>query len=95
VEMLHGSIEGNVTTICHILTNDIDVDSLQPTTAAVEYAARLAQRDVPLSSLTRAYYLGQSMFLRLGIAEVERLDIPEGMKIEVVRGIADAVHRYI
>ncbi|MFZ8286700.1 hypothetical protein ACO1K5_14315, partial [Staphylococcus aureus] len=28
-------------------------------------------------------------------AEVERLDIPEGMKIEVVRGIADAVHRYI
>ncbi|MFZ8398892.1 hypothetical protein ACO1L5_13990, partial [Staphylococcus aureus] len=58
VEMLHGSIEGNVTTICHILTNDIDVDSLQPTTAAVEYAARLAQRDVPLSSLTRAYYLG-------------------------------------
>jgi hypothetical protein len=95
VEMLHGSIEGNVTTICHILTNDIDVDSLQPTTAAVEYAARLAQRDVPLSSLTRAYYLGQSMFLRLGIAEVERLDIPEGMKIEVIRGIADAVHRYI
>ncbi|MFM9785837.1 hypothetical protein, partial [Streptomyces scabiei] len=69
--------------------------SLQPTTAAVEYAARLAQRDVPLSSLTRAYNLGQSMFLRLGIAEVERLDIPEGMKIEVVRGIADAVHRYI
>lgn len=95
VEMLQASIEGNVTTICHILANDIDLAGLQPTTAAVEYAARLAQRDVPLSALTRAYYLGQSMFLRLGMDEVERLGIPDGIKIDVVRGIADVVHRYI
>lgn len=95
VEMLQASIEGNVTTICHILANDIDLGSLQPTTAAVEYAARLAQRDVPMSALTRAYYLGQSMFLRLAMDEVERLGIPDGIKIEVVRGVADVVHRYI
>ncbi len=95
VEMLQASIEGNVTTICHILANDIDLDSLQPTTAAVEYAARLAQRDVPLAALTRAYYLGQSMFLRLGMDEIERLDIPDGIRIDVVRAIADVVHRYI
>ncbi len=50
VEMLQASIEGNVTTICHILANGIDLESLQPTTAAVEYAARLAQRDVPLAA---------------------------------------------
>lgn len=95
VGMLQASIEGNVTTICHILANDIGLDSLQPTTAAVEYAARLAQRDVPISALTRAYYLGQSMFLRLGMDEIERLAIPDGVKIEVVRGVADVVHRYI
>lgn len=95
VEMLQASIEGNVTTICHILANGIDLESLQPTTAAVEYAARLAQRDVPLAALTRAYYLGQSMFLRLGMDEAERLGVSDRVKIDVVRDIADVVHRYI
>ncbi len=95
VEMLQASIEGNVTTICHILANAIDLESLQPTTAAVEYAARLAQRDVPLSALTRAYYLGQSMFLRIGMDEAERLGVTDRVKIDVVRDIADVVHRYI
>ncbi len=95
VELLQASIEGNVTTMCHILANDIDLESIQPTTAAVEYASRLAQRDVPVNALTRAYYLGQSMFLRLALDEVERLDLPDGVKIDVVRGVADVVHRYI
>ncbi|MCW2163672.1 PucR C-terminal helix-turn-helix domain-containing protein [Microbacterium hydrothermale] len=95
VDMLQASIEGNVTTICHILANGIDLESLQPTTAAVEYAARLAQRDVPLAALTRAYYLGQSMFLRLAMDEAERLGVTDRVKIGVVRDIADVVHRYI
>lgn len=95
VEMLRASVEGNVSTICHILANDIALSNLQPTTAAVEYAQRLAQRDVPISALTRAYYLGQSMFLRLGIDAVERMAVPEEERIELVRAVADVVHRYI
>ena len=95
VEMLQASIEGNVSTICHILANDISLENLQPTTAAVEYAARLAQHDVPVSALTRAYYLGQSMFLRLGIDAVEKLPVRDDQRIELVRGVADVVHRYI
>ncbi|MFZ8461108.1 hypothetical protein ACO1MG_13960, partial [Staphylococcus aureus] len=66
-----------------------------PTTAAVEYAQRLAQRDVPISALTRAYYLGQSMFLRLGIDAVEGMAVREEERIELVRAVADVVHRYI
>lgn len=95
VEMLQASIEGNVATICHILANDIAIENLQPTTAAVEYAMRLAQRDVSVSALTRAYYLGQSMFLRLGIDAVEQLETREDERIELVRAVADIVHRYI
>ena len=95
VEMLQASIEGNVSTICHILANDIDIDNLQPTTAAAEYAIRLAQRDVPVSALTRAYYLGQSMFLRLGIDAVEELSAGEEQRISLVRVVAETVHRYI
>lgn len=95
VEMLRASVEGNVATICHILANDIALSNLQPTTAAVEYAQRLAQRDVPISALTRAYYLGQSMFLRLGIDAVEGMAVREEERIELVRAVADVVHRYI
>ncbi|WP_251446631.1 MULTISPECIES: PucR family transcriptional regulator [unclassified Microbacterium] len=95
VEMLQSSIEGNVATICHVLANDIGIESLQPTTAAVEYAVRLAQRDVSLGALTRAYYLGQSMLLRLALDEVEHLDVSESARMEVVRGVAETIHRYI
>lgn len=95
VDMLQASIEGNVSTVCHILANDIDLKVLQPTTAAVEYAVRLAQRGVPVSALTRAYHLGQSMFLQLAMDEVKRQDVPDSLKVDVVRAIADAVHRYI
>lgn len=95
LEMLQSSIEGNITTICHILANGSGVESLQPTTAAVEYAARLAQRDVSLGALTRAYYLGQSMLIRLCLDEVEQLEIAESVRMDVVRATADAIHRYI
>ncbi|MFT4231173.1 MAG: helix-turn-helix domain-containing protein [Leucobacter sp.] len=96
VEMLQSSIDGNVATIFHILGNDIGFESLRPTTAAVEYAVRLAQRDVSLGALTRAYYLGQSMLLRRAMDEVDALDVDdESTRILVVRGIADVIHRYI
>lgn len=95
LELLHASIESNLSTIFHMLVNNIDLQSLKPPTAAVEYAIRLAQRDIPLSSLTRAYYLAQSMFLRIVLEEVERLELPDGKRIELVRGLANTVHSYI
>ena len=95
VELLQSSIEGNVSTVCHVLANDIGVESLQPTTAAVEYAVRLAQRDVSLGALTRAYYLGQSMIVRLAFDEAEKLDVDEATRMDVVRGVTDTIHHYI
>ena len=95
LELLQASIESNLSTIFHMLINDIDLQALKPPTAAVEYAVRLAQRDIPLSSLTRAYYLAQSMFLRIAMDEVERLELPDGRRLEVVRGLANTIHSYI
>lgn len=94
-ELLHASIESNVSTIFHMLQNDIDLQSLKPSTAAIEYAVRLAQRDIPLSALTRAYYLAQSLFLRVALEEVETLDLPDGARLELVRNIANGIHAYI
>ena len=96
VEMLHASIDGNVWTLGHILTNDIGTDSIQPSTGAVEYAMRLAQRDVPLGSLTRAYYLGQSMLVRRGIDAVDQLQLEDkDLQMNLVRLVTDVTHNYI
>lgn len=95
LELLAASIEGNLSNIYHMLSNNIDLHSLKPPTAAIEYAVRLAQRDIPLSALTRAYYLAQSMLLRSSLEEVEALELSEGSRLEVIRTVADVVHGYI
>lgn len=96
IEMLRASVDGNVWTIGHILTNDIAIESVQPSTAAVEYAMRLAQQDVQLGSLTRAYYLGQSLVVRRGIDVVDSLDLEDkDQQMNLVRWITDVIHNYI
>ncbi len=95
LELLQASIESNLSTIFHMLINDIDLQALKPPTAAIEYAIRLAQRDIPLSSLTRAYYLAQSMLLRISMDEVEQQELSEGRRLELVRSLANTIHSYI
>ncbi|GEE03237.1 ABC transporter substrate-binding protein [Gordonia spumicola] len=95
VDMLDASVHGNVTTIIHMLANDIAIDRLQPTTAAVEYARRLAQRDVPANSLVRAYHVGQSVLLRDVYAKVDELALSTTDSMQVVRHVTDIVYEYI
>ncbi|NDK91176.1 PucR family transcriptional regulator [Gordonia desulfuricans] len=95
VEMLHASVQGNVSTIIHVLANDIPIDHLQPTTAAVEYALRLAQRDVPSNSLVRAYHLGQNSVMMTCFEIIEELDLPADRAMAVTRHISDVMFGYI
>lgn len=95
IEILHASIDGNVWTLGHVLTNDIGVDSMQPNTGAVEYAIRLAQRDIPLGSLTHAYYLGQAMCVRRGIDAVDQLELEDKvLQMDLVRLVTEVTHDY-
>lgn len=95
IELLHASVDANLKTIVHILTNNIPLDHLQPTTAAVEYAMRLAQRDIPGNSLVRAYHMGQDDFIQRVFEEVQHLDCSAEDKIEVLQHISRVVYRYI
>lgn len=95
VAMLHASVEGNVSTIFHILTNDIPLEHLQPTTAAVEYALRLAQRGIPGNSLRRAYHIGQDDLMESCYEEVQALDCAPELKIEVFHHLSQVTAKYI
>lgn len=95
IEMLEASVHGNLSTIIHVLANDIPVDHLQPTTAAVEYALRLAQRDVPSNSLVRAYHLGQNSVMLVCYQMIEDLDLDAATAMAVTRHVSDVLFGYI
>lgn len=95
IELLESSVRGNVSTIIHVLANDTSVEHLQPTTAAVDYALRLAQRDVPSHSLVRAYHMGQNDMMRLCFDEVRARALPPPLDLAVMKHISDVLYSYI
>ncbi|WP_072690324.1 PucR family transcriptional regulator [Rhodococcus marinonascens] len=95
MELLEASVQGNISTIIHVLANDIPVDHLQPTTAAVEYALRLAQRDVSSNSLVRAYYMGQDDLMKICYDEVGTLGLPGPLTLAVLKHMSEVMYSYI
>ncbi|MFT3660577.1 MAG: helix-turn-helix domain-containing protein [Gordonia sp. (in: high G+C Gram-positive bacteria)] len=95
VDLLRASVEGNVTTINHVLSNAIPIAHLQPTTAAVEYALRLAQRQVPSNSLMRAYRMGEFEYNRQSREMLEELELPDEVAIRTASYIARVMFDYI
>ncbi|MET8249073.1 helix-turn-helix domain-containing protein [Streptomyces sp. NPDC005202] len=95
VELLDASVDANVKTLLHVLINHIPIEHLEPTTAASEYALRLAQRDVPAHSLVRAYHMGQNNFIEACYGEVQKLDCHPDSKLQVMDHISGVLYRYI
>ncbi|TQN43384.1 DNA-binding PucR family transcriptional regulator [Blastococcus colisei] len=95
IELLRASVDANTKTITHILINDIPIERLQPTTAAVEYALRLAQRDIPANSLVRAYNVGKDDFIEQIFPDVQSLDCSAEEKFAVLQHMSSVVGRYI
>jgi hypothetical protein len=95
IDLLRASVDANTKTITHILINDIPIERLQPTTAAVEYALRLAQRDIPANSLVRAYNVGKDDFIGEIFPDVQALDCSAEDKFAVLQHMSAVVGRYI
>ena len=60
--LLEASVAENVATVLHILQHSIDLDHVHAPAAAEQYARRLAQRDIPMAALLRAYRIGSTRF---------------------------------
>jgi hypothetical protein len=95
IELLRASVDANTKTITHILINDIPIERLQPTTAAVEYALRLAQRDIPANSLVRAYNVGKDDLIEQIFPDVQALECSSEEKFAVLQHMSSVVGRYI
>ncbi|MBB1032759.1 PucR family transcriptional regulator [Dietzia sp. SLG310A2-38A2] len=95
LELLTASVHGNVSTILDVMSNKIPMDHLQPTTAAVEYAFRLAQRNVSANALVRAYHLGAHEMQRMVLQRMETRDLAPQRTIDVISEFAMMEHQYI
>ncbi|MDD7940772.1 helix-turn-helix domain-containing protein [Actinomycetospora lutea] len=72
LDLLAASVEANVETILHVLRHDLEPRDVEPPAAAMAYARRLAQREVPVNALVRAYRVGQSHLMEWAFAEAAR-----------------------
>ena len=97
--LLDASVEENVVTLIHMLRHGIVTDHVEAPTSALEYARRLAQRDVPATALVRAYRVGQARLLRHCIDELLRQtegDHVEGMSTHwMVEHVSDSIDRVV
>ena len=94
--MLEASIRANVEQRLGILEHGIDPTAIQPPSAAVEYARRLAQRGVPVFALIRAYRLGHAEFLHRLIEDlVEHGSGSESSEGRATLELVDRVHKSV
>lgn len=95
LQLLGASVAGNVETIFNALRHDISLDNIEPPTAALEYARRVAQRGVPMDALVRAYRLGHSLVIDAASDEVNAA-IPDARTgLAVFERITSVSFRYI
>lgn len=85
IKILQANIAENVATLLHIFENDIPLDKVEGPSAALEYARRLAQRDIPLSTLIRAHRIANWRFLQWCLNELSRQDADEALPTATTR----------
>ena len=95
LKLLHASTAGNVETVLDALRYGIDIDRVEPPTAALEYARRLAQRGTPASALVRAYRLGHQEMLTYIFADIRESGIDPVEALSTYEAISGVTFRYI
>ncbi|MEU7767291.1 helix-turn-helix domain-containing protein [Nocardia sp. NPDC049190] len=95
LELLGASVKGNIDTMLHALQHDIPAARIHPPAAAIEYTRRLAQHEVPVTSLARAYHVGQWRMTEMVFAELRTADIAPAEQMAVAELITTTLFEYL
>ena len=92
--LLTAAATENVSACMHAIALGSRLDTIDAPAAGIEHARILAQREVPITVLLRAYRLGQARFVE-GILELTReMDVERGINaLELVRAVALFIDR--
>jgi DNA-binding PucR family transcriptional regulator len=94
-KLLAASVEENVATLLHVFEHGTRLDRVDAPAAAVEYARRLAQRDMPIEALVRAYRIGHGRFLARCFEEMATRSTDSGLTVAVTERMVEVSFRYI
>lgn len=95
LQLLHDTVASNIDTFFSSIRHDIPVRNVEPPTAALEYARRLAQREVSANALVRAYRLGHRAALKAVIAEIRNASLEPNLSLDVYELIEAVSFDYI
>ncbi|HZC51993.1 MAG TPA: helix-turn-helix domain-containing protein [Mycobacterium sp.] len=93
--LLDASIEENVATVLHVLEHGTAIDEVNAPAAAHEYARRLAQREVPIVTLTRTYPIGHGQLLARCVDEVGGRSYDGDVAASILGHIAAVSFKYV
>ncbi|MEV0672747.1 helix-turn-helix domain-containing protein [Mycobacterium sp. NPDC050441] len=94
-QLLSDSVGANIETFFSAVRHGISVDTIGPPTSALEYARRLAQRDVSANALTRAYRLGHRATLGFVLEEVRAAGLTPELALAVYEQMEAVSFDYI
>jgi hypothetical protein len=94
-QLLHDTVAANIDTFFSSIRHDIAVRNIEPPVAALEYARRLAQREVSANALVRAYRLGHRAALKAVVAEIRAANIQPKLRLDVYEHIEAVSFDYI
>jgi hypothetical protein len=95
MELLHDTVETNIDTAFSVIRHNISVQHVEPPTAALEHARRLAQRGVSVDAMVRGYRLGHKAVLDAVLSEVRDANLDSLLALEVFGYIAETTFGYI
>jgi DNA-binding PucR family transcriptional regulator len=95
LELLHDAVEGNFSTFIPAIRHGISIDHVEPPTAALEHARRLAQRGVDADALVRGYRLGHQAVVKMVLDEIRTAQLDAQLGFDVFEQITSASFRYV
>ena len=95
LQLLRDTVAVNVDAFFSSIRHGIPVRDLEPATVALEYARRLAQREVSLDALVRAYRLGHQAALNVALAEIRASNLDPKLRLDVFELMAAVSFEYI
>lgn len=95
LQLLRDTAATSVESFFSSIRHGIPVSNLEPPSATLEYARRLAQRDISVNALTRAYRLGHRATLRMVIKEIRAANLDPALSLAVYDLMEDVSFEYI
>ena len=95
LQLLRDTVASNIDTFLSAIRHHISIEHIEPPAAALEYARRLAQREVSANALVRAYRLGHQAVLRIAFQEIRDSELDPELSLGVYELIARTSFGYI